>query len=339
MNGSALLDGVLAGDWSPGVRELAREFRAAAAGITFHIPDRPFAQQWIGLDASFAEAYVAHYHAHDPWLIALQSREAVPEGSAYLGRELVDPNILGRNEVVQELHRQSGLGDLAGATLVTTGGCFVTIGMMRPFDDEPFDGDDREGLQRILHHWQRALRIQALRERADGAETFATLHVDACGRVVDLDANARALVARADGVALSQGRLRLLDSAAQRELVAAVRRSGRAYFNATRRSARRPYLVAVSTGPYGALVRIYDRDDIVEPPVDALRRWFGVTRAEAALMIELSHGSTPAELAEERGVTISTIRAQLRSIYAKTGTRRQAEVAALVARTGHLAPK
>ena len=83
-------------------------------------------------------------------------------------------------------------------------------------------------------------------------------------------------------------------------------------------------------------VQFHDRDVVAEPHAEALRRWFGVTRTEATLMIELARGKTPKELADERGVSMATIRSQLRSIYGKTDTRGQAEVVSLVARLGAL---
>ena len=59
-------------------------------------------------------------------------------------------------------------------------------------------------------------------------------------------------------------------------------------------------------------------------------RLIGLTRAEAQLTVRLAAGDTLESIAEERGVHLSTIRAQLRSVYAKTHTNRQAELVAHV---------
>ena len=63
-----------------------------------------------------------------------------------------------------------------------------------------------------------------------------------------------------------------------------------------------------------------------------LRQAFGLTRAEAAVATMIAGGDTPAEIAKHRNVSVETIRAQLRVLYAKTGTNRQAELVRLVHR-------
>lgn len=334
----ALYDGVLDGDWRPGLAALQREVRASAIGITFRVPERPVTQRWLGLDPAFDDAYVGHYHRYDPWLEALEQRHKPDlEGKAYLGREVVSASVLSRNAVVQELHRSSGLGDLAGAVLVSTNGCMVTVGMMRAIDDAPFSAAERETMRLAVPHWQRALRIASVRERAQAASsTCATFWTDAAGLVIDLDPRARALLEDDDGVAIKNRRLVFAHPGDDEKVRTALGRLGKkAFLSVRRKSERRAYLVSISPTLAGMAVSIFDREEMPEPLIVALRGWFDVTRAEAALMVELAEGKTPSEIAELRGVTIATVRSQLRSIYIKTGTRRQAEVAALVARLGH----
>jgi DNA-binding CsgD family transcriptional regulator len=75
-------------------------------------------------------------------------------------------------------------------------------------------------------------------------------------------------------------------------------------------------------------------------PADALIRLFDVTPAEASLMAALATGSTLEHYAQERGVSISTVRVQLKSINEKTGARRQSELVRLVwsSAVAHLSP-
>jgi DNA-binding CsgD family transcriptional regulator len=65
---------------------------------------------------------------------------------------------------------------------------------------------------------------------------------------------------------------------------------------------------------------------------ERLRQAFGLTPAEARLAAELAAGKTPDEASEGRQISLATIRSQLRSVFQKTDTRRQAQLVQLVTR-------
>lgn len=53
---------------------------------------------------------------------------------------------------------------------------------------------------------------------------------------------------------------------------------------------------------------------------------FGLTLAEATVGTRIAHGVAPADIAAERRVSTQTVRTQLRTIYRKTGVRRQSDL-------------
>jgi DNA-binding CsgD family transcriptional regulator len=59
---------------------------------------------------------------------------------------------------------------------------------------------------------------------------------------------------------------------------------------------------------------------------------FALTEREAAVTCLLAEGATLADVARHLGVQIGTVRVHLRSVFAKTGTNRQAELVALLGR-------
>ena len=59
---------------------------------------------------------------------------------------------------------------------------------------------------------------------------------------------------------------------------------------------------------------------------------YGCSHAEARLAVLLAQGRTLQEAADERGVGIETVRSQLRSLLAKSGVHRQADLVRLLAR-------
>ena len=80
---------------------------------------------------------------------------------------------------------------------------------------------------------------------------------------------------------------------------------------------------------------IDDPEARLAPQAPVLRQVFGLTGAEATVATALASGREAKEIAHMRGVSLGTLRNQLKTIYAKTGARRQAELVALLL---HYAP-
>jgi DNA-binding CsgD family transcriptional regulator len=79
-----------------------------------------------------------------------------------------------------------------------------------------------------------------------------------------------------------------------------------------------------------AMIFIADPETSTAPDTVYLQRQFKLTPAEAALTQELLQGDGIAAAADRIGIAVATARAQLRSVLAKTGTGRQAELVRLV---------
>jgi DNA-binding CsgD family transcriptional regulator len=67
--------------------------------------------------------------------------------------------------------------------------------------------------------------------------------------------------------------------------------------------------------------------------VARLRELFGLTRTEASVAAALGRGASLENIAANMGIGLATVRSHLKRILAKTGTHRQAETAALLARS------
>jgi DNA-binding CsgD family transcriptional regulator/PAS domain-containing protein len=61
-----------------------------------------------------------------------------------------------------------------------------------------------------------------------------------------------------------------------------------------------------------------------------LRNLFGLSASEAAIALALAEGLAPADIADQRKVSLGTVRAQIRSLFDKLGCTRQAELIVLV---------
>jgi DNA-binding CsgD family transcriptional regulator len=65
---------------------------------------------------------------------------------------------------------------------------------------------------------------------------------------------------------------------------------------------------------------------------------FDLSPAEARLVQKLAHGMTINQVADHLTLSVTTLRTQLRSVFAKTGTSRQAELSRLIGSMGALSP-
>jgi DNA-binding CsgD family transcriptional regulator len=79
-----------------------------------------------------------------------------------------------------------------------------------------------------------------------------------------------------------------------------------------------------------ALTFVFDPEATAIVTPDLVRRLFQLTEAEAELAVALCSGKTLDAAAVERGTSIHTTRSQLKSIFNKTGTKRQADLVSLL---------
>jgi DNA-binding CsgD family transcriptional regulator len=85
----------------------------------------------------------------------------------------------------------------------------------------------------------------------------------------------------------------------------------------------------------GLLLVAFDPERCQPPPPDMLTEVFRLTPAEANVAIGIADGRHLAEIAADRGVKIGTVRAYSKTVFAKTGTRGQAELATLLTRLAY----
>jgi DNA-binding CsgD family transcriptional regulator len=88
-----------------------------------------------------------------------------------------------------------------------------------------------------------------------------------------------------------------------------------------------------------ALVFLYDPSNFAPRDARLLTALFRLTRAEAAVALRVGDGIGLSGVANELGVSVSTVRTHLQRIFAKTDTHRQAQLSQLLAGVyGQVAP-
>jgi DNA-binding CsgD family transcriptional regulator len=146
-----------------------------------------------------------------------------------------------------------------------------------------------------------------------------------------------ALAGKRDGLSLGlYGRLQLADPEAQRRLDLVLAHPLGGELPARRPSGAMPLLLTVLPLPLpeGCLLLTAQEADAPLPhdPSPRLIALFNLTAAEAQLCTALLQGLSPQEHADARGVSITTVRSQIRAALSKTGQSRTAGLVALTAR-------
>ncbi len=181
----------------------------------------------------------------------------------------------------------------------------------------------------------------------------ATLAVDRDGRILFQDRRAEALLRDGDGVRTLRGRLVSADTSAAADLARLIRTAADTAADGSggggavgggvtldRGDGNSPLSILVApfrpepgAAPQAAALVFIRDPDSVNPAPQLLQDLFGLTPMEATIGAKLAEGAALERIAASMGISLSTVRTHLKSLFAKTGTARQAELVALILRS------
>jgi DNA-binding CsgD family transcriptional regulator len=356
-----------ASKWPSVLSSLARAFNGQTA--SFFQQDfttgagRPLAFHDLAV-ASFHE-YAAYYWTQDLWSLHPR-RHAV--GKAYLSHQHIADADLLCTEFYNDFMRPNRLFYAIGCLPLIEGRRLYMLGLHRPKPrGRPFTRGQREQLQRLVPHIRRALQIHhrleeatverdAFREAADhlprGIFTF-----DGQGRLLWANPVGEELCRQADGLTITRGLLTAALAAETRRLHQLVREAVEAAHGTvladsgatliSRPSGRRPYVAFASpvrAGPRPiddhrptAALFVTDPARTPELPLERLMRLYGLTGTEAQLARHIASGRSLQDIASSSSRTMNTVRTQLKQVFQKTGTSRQAQLVRLLLQTEGIA--
>jgi DNA-binding CsgD family transcriptional regulator len=264
--------------------------------------------------------------------------------------------VVERNEFYQDFLIPGGMRYIAMARLLNDSRRDTFIGLMREVGNEPFSEGDLVEAQRLISHLNRACRLwadtQALRtEAAIGrqvahASGFALFGLDARGRVAYANAHAEQLLREGDSLLARNARIGAVlgdDDARLRQVIRQVRSTGCGVSLALSGLRSGPESLLLNVVPLQGggtsgwdfsdvcvLITARARKQATGLSAQALAQTFGLSAAESAVALALCEGKTPEEHARDVGVSLSTVRTQLRAVFDKTQTRRQSETVGLL---------
>jgi DNA-binding CsgD family transcriptional regulator len=343
--------------WDSFLEELAICTGATSAGLLMHDYDNAsyaLSSSWR-VDPESLRLYGEHYYALDVW-----ARGALERRPGYVctSQALCPQPEVRISEIYSDFMVEAGIEHGMFGLLENSESRLASVSLYRDKSCAEFTETDLKILELLTPHVQRAfklhLQFSEMRARAVGFETtldmIATgvILLDAVGRVVLMNRSASATMAERDGLLVTRDGLcaeRQPESAA---LGRAVREAagwskcdvgGAGGTVLISRRTRRPVQVLVSpirnadiTGPHAAVAIAFVVDPLrrQRPAQDILRAMFGLTPAECRVALLLGDGQSPKEIAGLIGVSVETVRSQIKSIFSKTNVRRQSDLVRLL---------
>jgi DNA-binding CsgD family transcriptional regulator len=310
---------------------------------------------FMGLDAATVTRYKEQYASLNVWL---PNALDVAEGALTFSSALYPDNMLKRTEFYDVFLRPNDLFHAVGSSVVKQGATDVRISFVRPESAGEYTSRERHLLKELMPHVRNAvvLHRELFRSRALAASGMAALELVPVGivllnRLGLLDhANQRAydMIARTGALRFgSDGVIRASSSWASAQLQHLIEEAvhtgagkGQGHGGALQLqgpAGRRLQLLVTPLASSSALgesaiaaIFCSDPDAVIGKLSRRLELMYGMTPAEAQLTEALVNGKSVTDYADARNVTVNTVRTQLKSILAKTGATRQADLVRMV---------
>lgn len=249
-----------------------------------------------------------------------------------------------------------GVFHVMAADIGVSNGVVYGFRITRSESSPPFSPQDLDLGRRLLPHIKRALNLHlsihqdrkviSLYSHAMAQLMVGVIVLDQDRKVIECNPAATAVLEMADGLRIVGDQLeanyanenRILQRLVRDALIHphAAKMSLTDALSISRPSGRHSWGVVVQSissdqwteGKRRPSVAVFVRDaeGQAHPPVRLTQQLFQLTPAETALAIELANGLSLDEASDLLGIKRNTARAHLRSIFSKTGVRRQTEL-------------
>lgn len=354
--------------WQGMAGRIAEAFDSTSAVVKFHcvVGDVELLERTDNLAVAESQRqWAEEWHRRDLWV-----QRSVAHG---MDKIVTDTMLVTTEEQTKSGFYREWLGALdifhmVGAAFTIGEGEVGVLGIHRPKTAPAYNDSDRQRAELLLPHLARAVQLSRQLTRASLAQMAALealdrldtglLVLDRQGRVIHATAPAEEVLRGSSDLGVLYGRFYLRDPLLQDRFALALRdalsaaagrtparapaalaiaRAGRLPFTLSVAPLRPTWSRSFDPGPM-ALVFLKDPE---RPALnlDRLRELFGFTPTEAVIAADLGAGRSPEDIAARQHIGIGTVRWHLKSILAKTGTVRQAEAVALLARSVAALPK
>ncbi|MDQ2860032.1 MAG: hypothetical protein M3T55_04755 [Pseudomonadota bacterium] len=316
------------------------------------------------IDPTRPGEYLAHWSLRNPL-------SNVADPAAYLRdwtpRILTDDDLMAkedlvRTEIYNDFMLPQEIHSVLMIRLARQGSDVCVLNLHRPRRMDPFGRAEIDIAAAVHPHLIRAFKLsrvfsgpRTLGEAAVAALDHSTkglFILDGAGRLLHANRAGERILARRRGLGLLAGRLTGPNASASRALEAVILAAasrdpairaggsmalpsadGRAPLSVTVAPLRAERWPMLGGGP-SVLASVTDLGADLNVSEARMRDLFALTAAEARVTSGLLRGERPRQVAEASGVSVTTVRSQLASIFGKTGAADQAELSRLLMRVG-----
>lgn len=335
-------------------------------GVSFEIADKKtntpiFLEIGDRIDSEISPEYLDYYGAISP-RVAICSKYSV--GDIGYDYRILSEAEMDADEFYCDLMAPFGLRYFVSGHILNSDSHSAVIAAQRAPAQGHFGDEEFALMKRMMPVVQQAMDLRfRLKSQDRQAVAFleslevlgeAALLIDHRGRARHMNAAAMALFADNDGVSIYRDAPYFSDRTANRKFDTALASLAVAAgdsidmaarnFPAQRPSGKPPFLVSVrpmidpgaleAYQQFAAIMFIRDATVYGRLDMAMLMQSFQLTEAEIEIAQAFDTGVTVRDLAQQRGVAISTVRGQLYSLMAKLSVNSQAELARLLRQYG-----
>lgn len=288
-------------------------------------------------------------------MIGRRAAVLVPEAD----QDWVDAEMRRRSPIYQEIYDRLDLSFNCQAVLVREPNLLLRASVTKSSRQGPLTAEQMRVFTDLAPHIQAAARVHVSLAQAANMSAMRMLDamdvpgflLDSSGGVIAISAAAETEISSGRLLRLRDRRLETLiseDAAVLNPAIAAALsepasdRPGASLVRVRNREGRYDWTLEVIPlmdngylpGLAPAVLIVARPTHKVLGPVELAREEWGLSAAEAQIATRLAAGEDLNAIGDARGVSLTTVRSQLQSIYAKVGVHRQAELVAAILALG-----
>lgn len=300
-------------------------------------------------------AYQQYYCARDVWI---EGGKKLGLASVVASKDMISDRDFANSEFFRDWCRHLDVFYVVGSVFTTAADEIGVLGIHRPRAAGAYEESDKAAVATFLPHLQRALQVRHQLARTALLECLsfdvldrtdvAALVVGSEAHVLFANPRAERLLKEGSALGMRDGRLIAVARADLQRLRELIRTAGSLGEDSscagglmTLQQPHRPPLVVLvapcrvqwrGVPQARALLLIREPNQSICIAA-ALQQLFRLTSTESRIAEALANGLSLAEIATAQGATTQTVRKQLKSIFAKTGTHRQAQCVSMLLRS------